>query len=314
MLRYAKKITRDAAIPTCLLAIAKHFNLWENFATNYNFFTPLPTYFSSFLPTTVTTMALTAKFFAWMSTEAFFFIFLSVLLHEVVYFTQVLFYAMISSFNLFSSYKIPREAGIPDPSPTLKRNTIRELFPSHFLVQPLFYFTIFPFMKYFGTETFTPIPILLSCFYQFFFISIITDMSYYFLHRFSHSSAFIPHHKKRHLYRKPIPITSDYCSFIERITVWFVPLVLGPMLFGSHTSVWLAWLMYRTYESIEAHSGYEFPYIGLNTSRFTDFHYTHCNLGNYGIGDFWDSICGTNTAYLRQLHDVPVNRNAMLAQ
>ena len=301
--RYAKKLVRDAAIPTFLIALTKYFHLWDNYAINYNLFTPFPTILSSILPSSIATMTLTSKLFAWMSTEAFFFVFLSVLLHEFVYFTQVLFYSFIESFNLFSSFKLRRE-GVPNPSRTLIRNTIKEIPISHFIVQPLFYFTIFPFMKYFGTETFTSIPNLISCFYQFFFISIITDMCFYFIHRFSHSPSFYQHHKKHHQYKKPTAIAADYCTFMEKITLWFTPLVLGPLLFGSHTAVWLAWLMFRTYESIEAHSGYEFPYVGLNTSRFTDYHYAR-NLGNYGIGDFWDSICGTNIAYLRHLHQNP---------
>jgi len=297
-LRYGKKLLRDAAVPTTLLVCWKLFNFWDNYVTNYHLLQTIPTYISYFLPSSFVSMTLLSHLFNWMSSEVFLFIFLSMVIHEIVYFTLATFYTILNTYNLLSNYRIPRDPSVPHPSPTLIRNTLYEIPVSHFLIQPLLYFTVFPFFKYCGMETFTAIPNPLTCFYQFICMSIVTDFFYYSLHRFAHLPSFYPYHRKHHQYKRPIAIASDYCSFIERITLRLIPLIISPMLLGVHTSVWLAWLFLRTYENIEAHSGYDFPYLGFGTSRCTDYHHSH-TLGNYGIGDFWDSIFGSNISYLR---------------
>lgn len=58
-------------------------------------------------------------------------------------------------------------------------------------------------------------------------------------------------------------------------------------------------MSWRSLESNEAHSGYDFGMFNLcGSCQYHDFHHSH-NIGNYGIGTFWDELMGTNVAFLK---------------
>ena len=72
----------------------------------------------------------------------------------------------------------------------------------------------------------------------------------------------------------------------------------------------MVWVVYRIAESIDAHSGYEFPWspfrlvpfsgiilLNLVPASFHNYHHTH-NVGNYAtFFCFWDYIFGTSPRY-----------------
>ena len=69
----------------------------------------------------------------------------------------------------------------------------------------------------------------------------------------------------------------------------------------------LIWIIYRSCETCEGHSGYEFP---IGTHKFIPFagtpnyhdHHHLVNIGNYGSElIIWDSIFGTNECYFQQI-------------
>jgi len=66
----------------------------------------------------------------------------------------------------------------------------------------------------------------------------------------------------------------------------------------------MIWLFLRVLETVDAHSGYYFPWSPFNWlayggSERHDFHHSH-GTGNYG-GAFvpWDALMGTDKAYLK---------------
>ena len=228
---------------------------------------------------------------------------MSVIVHDLIYIPQNIIYTLIDYFNLFPQYKIERNLNVPPPSSSLIQKTIGEALLTHLIGQPLAFLMLFPFFKYFGCSTFEPIPHFSTYFLQFVIISLITDAVHYTLHRSAHHPLLYRFHKQHHEYKRTIGIASEYSSLFESLTINFIPVFIGPMIMGCHISLWLGWVMLRTYESTEAHTGYEFPYVGLNTARFHDYHHSQ-NIGNFGIGDFWDSVCQTNVSFLRHIHKI----------
>jgi sterol desaturase/sphingolipid hydroxylase (fatty acid hydroxylase superfamily) len=63
-------------------------------------------------------------------------------------------------------------------------------------------------------------------------------------------------------------------------------------------TLWL-WLVLRMMETIDAHSGYRFPFSPFSyksVSERHDFHHSN-NRGNFGVTAFWDWLTGTDKAY-----------------
>ena len=86
---------------------------------------------------------------------------------------------------------------------------------------------------------------------------------------------------------------------------------LGPLILGHrmHFTAAMGWYFARTFEGIEAHSGYEFswsPYRWLPFATdhgYHAFHHSH-SVGNYStFFQTWDTIFGTNKAYNKYLNE-----------
>ena len=73
----------------------------------------------------------------------------------------------------------------------------------------------------------------------------------------------------------------------------------------------MVWIIYRIFESADAHSGYEFPWspyrlvpfsgiflvLNLAPASYHNYHHTH-NKGNYAtFFSLWDTVFGTNKSY-----------------
>lgn len=68
------------------------------------------------------------------------------------------------------------------------------------------------------------------------------------------------------------------------------------------------WTLLRIGETVDGHSGYEFPwspyrllpYSGSSTAH--DFHHSH-NVGNFAsFFTYWDHLCGTDQAFVKWEH------------
>jgi len=72
-----------------------------------------------------------------------------------------------------------------------------------------------------------------------------------------------------------------------------------------HVTEWWLFLAIRLWETIDAHSGYNFPFspwcwfpsIQGGAERH-DFHHSH-NVGSFGMLNIWDPLMGTDKAFRR---------------
>jgi sterol desaturase/sphingolipid hydroxylase (fatty acid hydroxylase superfamily) len=136
------------------------------------------------------------------------------------------------------------------------------------------------------------------------------DFTSYHTHKAIHHKWIYPYiHKLHHEYYMPICISAEFAHPVEFIVSNMLPSVIGPKLLGHriHLFTVMIWTAFRTTETIEDHSGYEFsfspyrfiPFCG--SASYHDFHHTH-NIGNYSsFFHIWDSVFGTNVAYFNHL-------------
>ena len=79
---------------------------------------------------------------------------------------------------------------------------------------------------------------------------------------------------------------------------------IGILLMCDHIILMWMWMFFRLLETIEVHSGYDFPYLnplhlipGYAGARFHDFHHQNFN-GNYSSSfKWWDWLFGTDRQY-----------------
>jgi len=78
---------------------------------------------------------------------------------------------------------------------------------------------------------------------------------------------------------------------------------------GTHLSVTWMYLNLKLWQSIDAHSGYNWPFpvspfsviASMDCAPAHDYHHSH-NVGNFGgYFIFWDYMMGTDKAYTKHL-------------
>lgn len=126
------------------------------------------------------------------------------------------------------------------------------------------------------------------------------DTYFYWAHRLFHHPRLYKYHKKHHRFYVPIGICATFAHPLEDFVVNLGSVVIGPILFPSHVYVWLLFLAFRLHETVDVHSGYDFPWSPWHRltflhggSRRHDFHHSN-PIGDYGGFVFWDWIMGTN--------------------
>jgi len=198
--------------------------------------------------------------------------------------------------NLFSSYKIRPEKW---PAKELvKRSVIHSIINS--ITAPFItYYVIYPMLVRNGMNMKAPIPnpiLMLLQIAAFFFL---LDTAFYWIHRaLHHPLLYARIHKQHHNYITTITTGTEFASPLEVIFSNFGTTMLGPFLIPNvHPVTFLIYMFVRLIETLEAHSGYDFPtpwkFI-RGSSRFHDYHHSH-NKGNYGLISWtWDRWCGTD--------------------
>lgn len=125
--------------------------------------------------------------------------------------------------------------------------------------------------------------------------TLIEDVLFYYFHRLGHHRLLYKHvHKLHHEWQSPIAITAMYAHPIEHIFVNMVPIMVGPLLLGSHpVTVWL-WVFLANLLVLIHHSGYHLPF--LPSPQFHDFHHLKFT-GCYGVLGVLDRLHGTDKQF-----------------
>jgi sterol desaturase/sphingolipid hydroxylase (fatty acid hydroxylase superfamily) len=152
------------------------------------------------------------------------------------------------------------------------------------------------------------LPNSLTLISQLIFLMITEDIAFYFFHKLMHHRFFYSYfHKVHHNFVNTVSISAKHFHPVDYFISVLLPGAFGPTLLGSHLHIAtdMIWIAFRTGEGVDGHSGYEFPWSMYRLIPFSasasyhDFHHSH-NVGNYSsFLTIWDSIFGTNAAYIK---------------
>jgi methylsterol monooxygenase len=245
---------------------------------------------------------------------------MSFVMHEVVYFGRSLPWIVIDLLpSVFHKYKIQ---GHKLPTAAEQWQCAMVVLFSHFTVElPQIWYVVtpsalmlrdtnishrffHPMAQFFGLSTTVPFPAWWKMAYQIAIFFVLEDAWHYWTHRMMHESKFLYKnvHKIHHKYSAPFGLAAEYASPIEVMVLGFGT-VSAPILYCAitkdlHILTMYLWIVFRLFQAIDAHSGYEFPWSLHHFLPFwagAEHHDVHHEkfVGNYSSSfrwwDYWMS-------------------------
>merc|ERR1712146_846271 len=137
------------------------------------------------------------------------------------------------------------------------------------------------------------------------------DFCFYWGHRALHTEKLYWIHKIHHESKNCTAMSSLAVHPIELLIVDGATFFTAVFLLQGHIHVVTAytWMIFQLLSNIDDHSGYDFPWFCTKifpwsaTNVFHNYHHL-LNIGNYSAHMvFWDSIFGTDIAYLDHYDD-----------
>jgi len=195
----------------------------------------------------------------WPYSDRWLFVVGGVVIHSVVFWGMNLMFYIFHKTGLFEKYKLPRKEL---PSRKLIMACLKDLVITQFVLQWVVLYFVYDVFIYVTPDCMQgSTPPGLQIFYEVVMSFIINDFLFYWAHRTLHMPMFYARiHKQHHKFKGTIGIAAEYASPLEVVFANFIPTFAGPLLFGCHVYTYWVYLFFRVWETVESHSGYDFPW------------------------------------------------------
>ncbi|XP_050934661.1 fatty acid hydroxylase domain-containing protein 2 isoform X1 [Lates calcarifer] len=125
--------------------------------------------------------------------------------------------------------------------------------------------------------------------------AILEEILFYYSHRLFHHPGLYKHfHKQHHEWTAPIGVVAIYAHPLEHVISNMLPVVIGPVILGSHLSTTTLWYCLALVSTTISHCGYHLPF--LPSPEFHDFHHLRFNQC-FGVFGVLDRLHGTDTKF-----------------
>jgi len=224
--------------------------------------------------------------------------------HEIFFFGVFVPFFLCDFIPSFQKYKIQQNK---ENTWDLFKNCLKKLFISHFVVQWGMMVLFRPVMLSLGLVVSLPLPKWSEVIFVCVVSLILEDLYFYWVHRLLHHGVWYKYvHKVHHDHAAPFGIAAEYAHPVETLLLG-VGSLIGPLLLTRHLFVLWAYLLVRLFQTVEAHSGYHFPWSPSNFIPFYggpifhDYHHETFS-GNYASTfTYLDWIFGTSQSYYERL-------------
>jgi len=225
---------------------------------------------------------------------------LTFLVHELFYWLIYLPYFVAEKIPAFQTYKLQSNRPF---TPEKQWNCFKSVLVSHVVVEvPLMVVGHFAFHAM-GMGMNLPLPTMYNVAGCVIGSFLIEDFYFYWIHRLLHHGWWYQKiHKIHHEHPNPFGMAAEYAHPLETLFLG-VGTVLGPALLCNHVFTMHVWVIFRLLQTIECHTGYDFPWSPrqwipfYGGSEYHDFHHETFK-GNYASTlIIWDYVFGTDVQY-----------------
>lgn len=219
------------------------------------------------------------------------------LVTSVVYWGVGIFYTILDltgkpAFAL--RYKIQDNAAYPVPLNHVLK-VVHQVLINQILIGLPFGIFAYYLMEWRGYDSGKTLPTFQWCLFELILCVLMEEAGFYYSHRLLHHPRFYKFiHKRHHEWTSPIAITAIYCHPVEHIFSNLVPPLLGPLVLGSHTATSWLWFTLAILSTLNAHSGFHFPFFPSPEAH--DFHHLKFNQ-NFGVLGVLDRLHGTDSLF-----------------
>lgn len=210
--------------------------------------------------------------------------------------------------NFLAKWKIQQDS---EPSQRLIKEVIIQVLANHFITSPLTaYYALWPLAEAMSLPIHEPLPSALTILSQMVIFMVINDALFYWAHRLLHTFPWLYKniHAQHHRFTTPISWAAEFAHPLEAIIANTIPTLAGPYIMRAHLFTIFVWMIFRMWETLDAHGGFEIPFSPwrllspvLLGAEGHDWHHSH-NRGNYGVSRFWDWLMGTDVEFKRWQH------------
>ncbi|XP_004737809.1 fatty acid hydroxylase domain-containing protein 2 isoform X2 [Mustela nigripes] len=196
--------------------------------------------------------------------------------------------------NFISRYRIQVGKNEPVDAEKLRQSVRTVLFNQCVISLPMLVF-LYPILKLRGDPCRRELPTFHWFLLELAIFTLIEEVLFYYSHRLLHHPAFYKKiHKKHHEWTAPIGVISLYAHPIEHVVSNMLPVMVGPLIMGSHLSSITTWFSLALITTTISHCGYHLPF--LPSPEFHDYHHLKFNQC-YGVLGVLDHLHGTDTVF-----------------
>ncbi|XP_053297366.1 fatty acid hydroxylase domain-containing protein 2 [Pleuronectes platessa] len=196
--------------------------------------------------------------------------------------------------SFITRYRIQADKNSPVDTAKL-RHAIKTVVFNHFLISGPMMVAVYFVMSWRGNACDPELPTFHWALMQFAIFSLVEELMFYYSHRlFHHPSLYKHYHKQHHEWTAPIGLVCIYAHPLEHMLSNMLPVVMGPMLLGSHVTTTCLWLCMVLWSTTISHCGYHLPL--LPSPEFHDYHHLKFTQ-NFGVLGVLDRLHGTDSKF-----------------
>lgn len=196
--------------------------------------------------------------------------------------------------SFITRYRIQMDKNSPVDPVKLRHAVKTVMFNQVFISGPMVV-AVYHLMSWRGTPCGPELPTFHWALLELAAFSMLEEIMFYYSHRLFHHPRLYKHfHKQHHEWTAPVGIVATYAHPLEHMISNMLPVVMGPVLLGSHMTTTSMWYCLALVSTTISHCGYHLPF--LPSPEYHDFHHLKFNQC-FGVFGVLDRLHGTDAKF-----------------